>query len=260
MVSIDNEDDFDLPMDLPDDRPPRPGVAAIILALITAACFGVAVYAPSRAWFTLDGSTGRKADRAGMPDVKLAVDGSGGTGFEVDGKPADAVEFGGRREVLPKLAPLSSSVAPQGGVVRGLAIGGGAFVLAGTAILLAWRAPQRPRRLLAIWVPGVGIAVAVALFVWNLAWLVKVVMLSRLLNEEAAGLRALPGLGLYIALGASIAAAVALNALSRWSLKGGWVIAFQGAGLVVAAAVALAVIQPQDAGKLWEGMKHSLRM
>jgi hypothetical protein len=144
--------------------------------------------------------------------------------------------------------------------MRAVAVVGGVWVLLGMGLLLAGPGRTWQRRLPTL-VPGIATTLAVALLVWAIGWLVKVVMLSRMIAERVENtpglirggftIDTLPGLGLVLALSGSVAAAMALSGLSQWCLRGRWIHAFSGLGLLVGGVVVAVVVRPWDAEPLW---------
>jgi hypothetical protein len=248
---------------LPDEpaAPRRPGVLAILLALAAVACLTAVVYAPARAWFTIgirmptvqEVRTGQA--KGPRPELVLTVNGTGERSVEVDGKPLPGP--------LGNPPRLPAEAAPEGDLIRYVAGAGAVWVVVGMLVLLIGPAAHWRRRLTTA-VPGIATAVAVMLTVWCLGWLVKVVVLSRRIADrvdETPGLPrggfqvdTQPGLGLYLALGGSIAAAVAANGLSQWCLRGRWGYAFSGVGFLAGAAVAAALVRPWTAESLWKAL------
>lgn len=247
-IPEDDTDDEYLPP--PEVKRRGPGVWAMLLALVAVGCLGVVAYAPDLAWFHIDLRNARTQEQ--WPLIRLSVDGSGQRTTEIGGKAAAPGD-----QPFPR---LPADVAPHGTWIRYLAIGNGLWVVLGMLLLLVTPGGEWYQRLSTI-VPGIAICLAVTLTVWSLGWLIKVVMLSRLIAErvdETPGLPRIglqvethPGLGLYLAMGGAIVAAVALSALMQWCLRRRSSQAFSGLGVLAGAVILAVVVRPWTAEALW---------
>jgi hypothetical protein len=103
---------------------------------------------------------------------------------------------------------------------------------------------------------GAAMAGSMMMLVWFVGWVIKIVVLSRKMQAEAANsdtvgsvemtvtISTMPGVGLYLAMGCSLVAGLCLSMALTNASKRVWAYAAQGAGLLLGLVVLAAVVQP----------------
>jgi hypothetical protein len=248
----------DAEADRPRLKKPAPvRVVSLILLAVAVVAPGALVYSVWLPWIrqTATVKAGDKARR-----VSRTVDGQGAIDFAVDD------EIGGftLTDEDRKMTRAPDDVRPHGGAVLVLAIALSAVGLAGLFLLMPPAPPLGLRQARDV-VLAAFLAGAVLAALWELAWIIKVVVLSRTAAEEgvvgASGgpgrsstVEVMPGLGLYVGMGAALVVAFCVNLVLANVTKRKWAWVGQLAGLALAAAVVLPLVRPWNADALYEAL------
>jgi hypothetical protein len=223
------------------------------------ACVGALIAVPFLSWISVSTDIYQGEGRSNkVVSWVVKVTGRGEASVKTEAKRGDSTK---KEEETSK---VGDDGKPDGLAILIVACVLAALALAGLGLLLpADPSPgvRQGRDIVLLSLLG-GLSVVV---LWLLAWVIKVVMLSRKINEKLSGetvggfigsivRTTMPGLGLFIGLGAAVAAAICVNIVASSVTRRQWVYIAQGVGALLAAAIVLPLTQPWTADKLFDAI------
>jgi hypothetical protein len=240
-------------------KPAANPVLNLALVGVAVACVGALIAVPFLSWISISKDIYEGEGRSNkVLSWVVKVTGRGEANVKFEAKRGDSTK---KEEETSK---VGDDGKPDGLAILIVACFLAAVALAGLGLLLpADPSPGvRQGRDLVLLSLLAGLSLVI---LWLLAWVIKVVMLSRKINEklsgETPGFKAgnivtttMPGLGLFIGLGAAIAAAICVNIVASSLTKRHWVYVAQGVGLLLAVAIVLPLTQPWTAEKLFDAL------
>jgi hypothetical protein len=233
-------------------------VMTLVPTVLALAAFALMAFSPLFTWFFVKAEASFK----GSSDTASAahyVDGRGYGTAKVEGK------WPGDKDPSPDR--LSSDGRPEGLAIS--IVSGVLAVVTLAACVLVLLNVSNPGLANAVkGVLAVAMAGAVLMLVWFVGWVVKIVMLSRKINEEVAkdseivssftgqiSYTTMPGTGLFIALGCSVLAALCLSMALTNVSKRAWAYVAQGGGLLVGLLLVAALVRPWNADEVYSALK-----
>jgi hypothetical protein len=224
------------------------GIVATLLVVLGIALFGAMAYAPwlplFANWFTISATTNEKDKQS----KELQVNGRGNIKVFIGEADRPEKENDLEKERLPGLW------------ITVVAIAAAALLAAGIGVAFLGRM-QGPVYGMGLGCIVTGVVCAVALLVWEIAWVWKIVELSREMSRE---LDKSPGaytyntklqMGLYVLVGLAAAAALVLSLACDLRVKRFWIYSAEALGLIIGGVILLMVVKPWDAEKLYDALK-----
>jgi hypothetical protein len=189
------------------------------------------------------------------PDIEVLADGRGGVTVSNP-----------RSEVF-----LRDNQKPEGFYVMLLAVAGGVVLAVAFGSASVGKIEGASRAALIFGVIG-SVAVAMTLIVWQTAWVYKVTELARHVKATtppqtesytSLGQREYitnVGFGLYLGIGLSLAAALFVSMAAKNHVRMFWLHVAEAFGLIAGVVIVLVIVEPWDAGKLWNGLEPYVRL
>jgi hypothetical protein len=219
------------------------GIVPTLLVVLGVLLFGGMAYAPWLPWFEILATTSAKDKK----EMALQVDGRGNVSIIIEKGTPEAKE---KLEKDP----------PQGLWITVVAIAAAVVLAAGIGVAYLGR-QQGAVYGLGLGCIVAGVVCAVALLVWDISWVWKIVSLSgeifRDMDKRPGEMtyNTAPKLGLYIAAGLAAAAALVLSLACDLRVKRFWIYTAEALGLIIGGVILLMVVKPWDAERLYDGLK-----